>query len=780
MESLPPLILKKIIFFILTSSARLIPILLASLGKKVHEATKSVVFERIDVELPACKEDNDSRNNSIGEIRERGKWKAVLGNPARYASSVRMITVHPPLYPQLTGSPSIFTSIDQGELEIFLPLVLACKENLDRILWRGIGVWGDQVGEQLLNLPKLKHLSLVASPLSPASTLTQHQPNSIPRFNLPHPIPSQLETLELSRLSVVGTKNLSLHLTTLPRDASLEKISIESALMDDQLCELITKAGRGVKNVWLRTSGTKLTDKGILAILEDCPSLESFCLSEVQGRLSKTLWSKVEVFPETLRHLRIEISDVGPHHSWTTDHLLSISDITVNNLETFSVVRSIPPVCLFPVPPQGHPPPRVDEACIYGPLPDELLCKICDKGTRLKVLELDWWTIGKDALEKITKKRRGLEKLRVTFDAPFGKLLAMTTAFSHLPQLQVLHVSIPPSHLPLPQAITLPPTTPPLSTSPLLPKATLPHLLSDGTPLDQPIMASSQEPDLFLSHYGSSSTSSLSSAEEDDHLDLPKSLNPLLWQKSIEPTIPLLKDVKKFMRRVPKLIELGWVGRSGVGFWIAGTGDLHPFESGQDLNRGTRSTGSTNPHGCSGGIIPNGTKHRRASTSSAAPSSSSIFSPSYTIPQGDVEFLSLALLWRNEWEEASRGLPEWSFGEEDLGLSSPVMGNIGIGKVRRARRASSTSSSSSAGFGMSDDGWQSTHSPPALISPSSEISSPPPSLTKSPRAFNQGRSRTTSGCGDTGSGIGLFPSLVTDGEEKQKKVGRGKGGSVKG
>lgn len=138
-------------------------------------------------------------------------------------------------------------------------------------------------------------------------------------------------------------------------------MSVDSALFDDALAESLAEAGRGVREVWIRSTGTKLTDKGLsvgpnglqlciddaltwldfcdcrLALFEGCEELERLTLSEVQGqyffprialaiaqsrlthfdpsgRFSKSVWEKVE-WPDTFKHLRIEISDVGPHHS---------------------------------------------------------------------------------------------------------------------------------------------------------------------------------------------------------------------------------------------------------------------------------------------------------------------------------------------------------------------------------------------------------------------------------------------------------------------------------
>lgn len=320
---------------------------------------------------------------------------------------------------------------------------------------------------------------------------------------------------------------------------------------------------------------------------------------------------------------------------------------------------------------------------MYGPLPEGLSKKICEQGSRLKVLELDWWAVGKEVVEKIAKRCKALERLKVTFDAPFGKLvrfllssfvlvkcsflffraqLTLTTPFSHLSQLHTLHIIIPPIHLPLPQATNhaITPTT-----SPILLKSNLPHPLPCGAPSIQTLTPPSAPLDLPPPSYGS--PPSILAKLEDAHQPL---LDPLLWEKSVDPTVPPLKDVRKFMRRVPKLVELGWVGRSGVGFWIAGSNESHLTSPPPGApGGGGAPVGNGHP--------PNGNKpHRRSSTAS-----STTFSFGNSTGSGgascqvksDVEFLSLALLWKDEWEEAGKGNPAWCLEEHEMG--SPVNGS---------------------------------------------------------------------------------------------------------
>lgn len=65
--------------------------------------------------------------------------------------------------------------------------------------------------------------------------------------------------------------------------SNLEDVWLDFLWLDDTLCDALASAGRRLKRLRLGTSGTKLTDKGVLSIMERCDSLEEFSLLEVQG-----------------------------------------------------------------------------------------------------------------------------------------------------------------------------------------------------------------------------------------------------------------------------------------------------------------------------------------------------------------------------------------------------------------------------------------------------------------------------------------------------------------
>jgi hypothetical protein len=77
-----------------------------------------------------------------------------FSNPARYASAVREIIVLPPSRPHSATNLSS-TPASQGELDVFLALLEACSQTVERVQWRGVQVWGDAVSQVSPLLPGL-------------------------------------------------------------------------------------------------------------------------------------------------------------------------------------------------------------------------------------------------------------------------------------------------------------------------------------------------------------------------------------------------------------------------------------------------------------------------------------------------------------------------------------------------------------------------------------------------------------------------------------------------
>jgi len=213
-----------------------------------------------------------------------------------------------------------------------------------------------------------------------------------------------LTTLQLSRLSHVGAKSLSNLLSLLEEDSLLENVSIDTNWLDEQICQLLGNVSRKAKRLQFASDGTRLTDSCITTLISLCESLEEFSLGDIQGnfrcgrllcdpnssatgRLSKSIWEKVDDFPPSLRRFRIGISEATLQHSWAIDHLASLRSLPLSTLTHLSITR----VC-NPFQAQIH------EVASLKPVPEEFVRSL-RAAKSLRYLTCDWWSWTAEALK---------------------------------------------------------------------------------------------------------------------------------------------------------------------------------------------------------------------------------------------------------------------------------------------------------------------------------------------------------------------------------------------
>jgi len=92
-----------------------------------------------------------------------------------------------------------------------------------------------------------------------------------------------LSKLHITRLSLAGSGALLLLLSHLGEDSLLEDVSLDFVWIDGHLCQKLVEAGQRLKCLTIGTSGTKLTDAGLVALFNGCDSLVEFGLVEAQG-----------------------------------------------------------------------------------------------------------------------------------------------------------------------------------------------------------------------------------------------------------------------------------------------------------------------------------------------------------------------------------------------------------------------------------------------------------------------------------------------------------------
>ena len=100
----------------------------------------------------------------------------------------------------------------------------------------------------------------------------------------------------------------------------------------------------------------------------------------VVGRLSKTLWEKIEAFPHTLRRFSVSISEATLQHPWAIDHLASLQFLPLSTLTHLSIARISNPFQL-----------EVHEVASVKSVPDEFVLAL-QAAKSLRHLTCDWWS----------------------------------------------------------------------------------------------------------------------------------------------------------------------------------------------------------------------------------------------------------------------------------------------------------------------------------------------------------------------------------------------------
>ncbi|KDN52534.1 hypothetical protein K437DRAFT_186550 [Tilletiaria anomala UBC 951] len=287
-----------------------------------------------------------------------------------------------------------------------------------------------------------------------------------------------LSTLALANLTLDGARILAGALSDLPL---LESVTFDFKFVEDSLLKRLAECcgARKLKELRLKSSGTKVTDKGIVAVMHGCKRLQTLELCKVEGRLSKRLWSKIDwvhkVSP-SFENLVVSFDESCAHHSWITDHLDSISEAVrvPQGLRKLVVSRELP--AQFHITPnvfaqassseeeRAHTNlfsaaptktgfaalPPVDAVTIPRLLPAQHLDLLWQHGATLRHLSLDFFLIDSDQLKLIFDSCRTLKELHAFLDAPFMTLLNLSPSLVPLTCLDTVSLTIKEEHCPRP------------------------------------------------------------------------------------------------------------------------------------------------------------------------------------------------------------------------------------------------------------------------------------------------------------------------------------------
>lgn len=311
--------------------------------------------------------------------------------------------------------------------------ILATFSNLEAIIWASDRVPPPQFCELVSILCPFVDALYVRPEFSTVNLGPEHRwfAEGISRL-------SKLKTLAISHISAEGIRRIT---NLLPAAERLTSLTIDSQFADDQLLRAMGEM-KSLSSLVLRCSGTKVTDKGIISILENSMTLESLELNELEGRLSKNLWYNINVLPDTLQHFKMSYSEEGPHHSWVTDHLdgiFQMFSLSQTPLKTFSITTILPECFYVQVPKTETSAQNLnattfqlkrsyqnacDDKIAARKLPEDALKKILMHGEELEVLELDMYELCTEDVRKLMDRCKQLRQLRILLDSPLSKLVS--------------------------------------------------------------------------------------------------------------------------------------------------------------------------------------------------------------------------------------------------------------------------------------------------------------------------------------------------------------------
>ncbi|KIM26956.1 hypothetical protein M408DRAFT_175571 [Serendipita vermifera MAFF 305830] len=382
LESLPDNLLDRITSETVISCPSLNLTLLSELGSNIHESAARVLFATLVLE--------DDARYVTAELKS--STLSILLNPVKYGPLVRSLEIIDPTRFEMPGTPVHLFETEASSNSSFsatselLPLtgldlnrILHALPYLETFSWRATTCPPDGICETLSTYnPRLSNFTYL-----PLGTLLPSSKNGLLRWDgLSLPLLSNLSltTLRLSRLSHVGARSLSNLLSLLEEESSLESVSIDTNWLDESICQQLGHVCRKAKRLEFASDGTRLTDGCIVTLLSLCEYLEEFRLGDIQGRLSKALWEKVDDFPSHLKRFKISISEATLHHSWAIDHLSSLQFLPLSALTHLSIARISNPFQL-----------HVHEVASLKPIPAEFV-QALRAAKSLRHLTCDWWS----------------------------------------------------------------------------------------------------------------------------------------------------------------------------------------------------------------------------------------------------------------------------------------------------------------------------------------------------------------------------------------------------
>lgn len=283
------------------------------LNSNWHAAAASVMYESLtlydeDALLLLASEPEDGASASAERTpRLIGKLRAICGADPVYAKSVRSLRVIPARTHLGRGHPvpmsdavqpatieganatedlhdSLSTYPDPLDDDALHTLIRTRLSGLVELSWEALRTPPEVVVEALDGLKKLSAWGLHSLDKQSSAEAWHPRWDASCLTYLP---PKTVTTLRLQNLSAEGVRVLQTSLQSLP---FLEEISFEDTIfVDDALIAVVAEVCTRLRILRIcRMAGTKLTNKGIHALMEHAQDLEHLELEDCEGKPSYT------------------------------------------------------------------------------------------------------------------------------------------------------------------------------------------------------------------------------------------------------------------------------------------------------------------------------------------------------------------------------------------------------------------------------------------------------------------------------------------------------------
>lgn len=318
--------------------------------------------------------------------------------------------------------------------------------NLKSFTWKAHRQPPVMLSEALRDMDQLQEVNI----LLPSTSNAKWHASLLPS------LPTTITTLCLGCLSPIGLTQLQQALPTLKVLHHLELV--DSTAIDDATLSACGTESLSLELLVIKRmgGGGKLTDKGLQALLENAPALKALCLVDVEGRLSKSAWSKIkQVRSPVFQKLVLQYNEVpGHHHSWFFDHVSSgsLSHLfTLATLKEFRLERVVHPDIVH-TPSLSHSKLAIDTHLEPAPLPLAIGQAILEHAS-LETICLDLFTITETQFQTLLDNKLEMRKLQVMVDMPMARLVACIS-IPPTGSLTELAISLSPGFQPTVSTIT--------------------------------------------------------------------------------------------------------------------------------------------------------------------------------------------------------------------------------------------------------------------------------------------------------------------------------------